>query len=178
MPMTVAERLDAQPRHAPHIVDVDLLEQLYRRYHRAVLRRATALMGERDAGRDVMQEVFVRALGSQVEFAELSSPLAWLYRITTNMCLNRLRDDSRHRAILGRFVSGEEPSRAPTADHALTLSALLFDVPPELQEIAVRYFVDEMSQQEISDVLEIPRRTISYRLGRFLAVTRAANDAE
>jgi RNA polymerase sigma-70 factor (ECF subfamily) len=179
MPIPDAESQGAQPRDQDaKIVDVDFLEWLYTRYSRAVLRRATSLMGESEAGKDVMQEVFLRALGASAEFPQVTSPLAWLYRITTNVCLNRLRDANRHRAILGQFVSPEEPTGTPLGDEALTLSALLFDVPQNLQQIAIHYFVDEMSQQEISDLLEVPRRTISYRLERFLEAARAANDAE
>ncbi len=60
------------------------------------------------------------------------------------------------------------------------MRALLGHVPDDVQEIAVYYFVDQMSQDEIAGLLSIPRRTIGYRLEQFRAITQAAagNDRE
>jgi RNA polymerase sigma-70 factor (ECF subfamily) len=161
------------------IVDSLFLEQLYRTYSRSVFRRASALMGDRDAGKDVMQEVFLRVFCARAEFDAAASPLAWLYRITTNICLNRLRDSGRRRDILDQAMAPGEPSidGDGTVDAALTVRALLGHVPEEVQEIAIYYFVDQMSQEEIATLLAIPRRTIAYRIERFRSLTRAAAQA-
>jgi RNA polymerase sigma-70 factor (ECF subfamily) len=173
---TVAERTEGVRFVA--IVDSLFLEQLYRTYSRSVFRRASALMGDRDAGQDVMQEVFLRVFRARAEFDAAASPLAWLYRITTNICLNRLRDSGRRRDILDRARAPGEPSTEGNGDGAveaaLTVRALLGHVPEEVQEIAIYYFVDQMSQEEIATLLAIPRRTIAYRIERFRSLTRAA----
>jgi RNA polymerase sigma-70 factor (ECF subfamily) len=153
-------------------VDRCFLEELYRRYSRSVFRRACKLMGEPDAGRDVTQEVFLRAFEARAEFTAASSPLGWLYRITTNICLNRLRDSRRRRDLLARNFVGDE-SAVPTTDAALTVRALLGGVPEPMQEIAVYYYVDEMTQDEIAVLLSVPRRTVGYRLEQFLSIVRA-----
>jgi RNA polymerase sigma-70 factor (ECF subfamily) len=149
------------------------LEDLYQRYSPSVFRRACALMGEREAGRDVMQEVFLRAFEARAEFTAASSPLSWLYRITTNACLNRLRDARRRRSILKRSFGPEAPVANPTTDAALTVRALLERAPEDLQEIIVYYFVDQMSQDEIAVLTSIPRRTIGYRLEQFRSMAIA-----
>lgn len=167
-----------QPRDAygAAAVDAAFLERLYARYNRVVLRRAATMLGDREAGKDVMQEVFLRALGAQAEFTAARSPLSWLYRITTNLCLNRLRDTRRRRSILEQVTSFEEASTGPAGELALTLEMLLVKVPHELQEIAVYYYVDQMSQEEIASKLSVPRRTVGYRLEQFLGLARAANE--
>jgi RNA polymerase sigma-70 factor, ECF subfamily len=160
-------------------LDSIFLEELYRAYSRSVFRRANAIMSDRDAAKDVMQEVFLRAFTARSEFTMAASPLTWLYRITTNICLNRLRDTGRRRDILGQFTPANEPVTGPSVDAALTVRALLGHVPEELQEIAIYYFVDQMSQEEISSLLAIPPRTVSYRVEQFRSLTRAAaNDRE
>jgi RNA polymerase sigma-70 factor (ECF subfamily) len=144
------------------------LEDLFCRYRRSVLRRANAILGDRDAAKDTVQEVFMRAMNSRVEIGRLESPMRWLYRVTTNLCLNRLRDVARQKRILG--ASGPAPpSDHGQADAAITVRALLRNVSPALQEIAVYYFVDHMSQDEISEMLGIPRRTVGHRLEQFRA---------
>jgi RNA polymerase sigma-70 factor (ECF subfamily) len=118
-------------------------------------------MGDHDTGKDVMQEVFLRVFRARAEFDAATSPLAWLYRITTNICLNRLRDSGRRRDILDQARAPGEPSTEGdgAVDAALTVRVLLGNVPEEVQEIAIYYFVDQMSQEEIATLLAIPRRT-------------------
>ena len=159
-------------------MDGKLLDDLYRRYSASVFRRACLLMGNRDTGKDVMQEVFLRALRARAEFSGAASQLSWLYRITTNLCLNRLRDARRRRNAHERTRSDGEPSTEGDTDAALTVRALLEQVPEDTQEMAVYYFIDQMSQDEIALLTSIPRRTVGYRLERFRAQALAlVNDA-
>jgi DNA-directed RNA polymerase specialized sigma24 family protein len=58
-------------------------------------------------------------------------------------------------------------------DDQLTVRALLRFVPDDMQELAIYYFVDQMSQDEIAGLTGIPRRTIGYQLGQFRARARA-----
>ena len=143
------------------------IESLFRLYHRGVLRHANAILGDTEAAQDVMQEVFIRALNARAVFPSTATSIGWLYRTTTNLCLTGLRNSKRRKQILDRsaprpIALGELP-----ADTALTVQALLRDLPDDIQEIAVYYFVDEMSQDEIAALTGIPRRTVSYRLQQF-----------
>jgi RNA polymerase sigma-70 factor (ECF subfamily) len=155
-------------------VEASFLEQLYRDYSGHVLRRASAIMGDAEAGKDVTQEVFLRALGAHVELTSEAASLSWLYRITTNLCLNRLRDAARRRDILGRKWIADETAVRLEPDATLTVRALLGNVTPQMREIAIHYFVGEMSQGEISSLLDVPRRTVGYRLEQFRVIVRDA----
>jgi RNA polymerase sigma-70 factor (ECF subfamily) len=140
---------------------------IYIRYGAIVYRRARKLLGEEQAAKDACHEVFLRLFRSLPEF-ERASPLTWLYTVTTNHCLNIIRDEQRHRQILNaRAVSTK-------TEQAIPLFTLLRGFPKELQEIAVYYFVDEMSQDEIADVLGISQRTVSNRLSAFRDLAKAA----
>jgi RNA polymerase sigma-70 factor (ECF subfamily) len=159
-------------------VDARLLEALYRAHGRKILRRATALMRSRDAGQDVMQEVFLRAFGARAALGTAQSQLNWLYRITTNACFNRLRDAGRRERILLRITPSEEASSRHTADDALTVRALVKNVPAQMRELAVHHFVHEMTQDELSSRFEMPRRTVGYRLAQFRSIALQAADDE
>jgi RNA polymerase sigma-70 factor, ECF subfamily len=156
------------------------LESLFRLYRHHVLRRASAILGDGEAAKDVMQEVFTRALNARAELPTAATSMGWLYRITTNLCLTGLRDGKRRKRLLDRSAPRRRLASDPIADNVLTVRALLRDVPDELRRIAIYYFVDEMSQDEISALTGIPRRTVSYRIEQFLShtqgiVTREAN---
>jgi RNA polymerase sigma factor (sigma-70 family) len=90
------------------VIERDTVEALYRAYGSAVERRARALLGNDAEASDAVQDVFIRVLQCYCEFRGESSPMTWLYRITTNLCLNRLRD-RRRRSELHQELAGEQP---------------------------------------------------------------------
>jgi RNA polymerase sigma-70 factor, ECF subfamily len=162
----------AGPVSSARAIDRGELEALYRAFGPQVRRRARSLLGDDLEAQDAMQEVFVRVIGAMNEFRRQSQPSTWLYRITTNLCLNRLRDGRRRRDHLTRL--GEEAPRTVRApglppEARATLRRVLAQIPAELSEIAVYYYVDEMDQSEIARALGVSRRTIGYRLDRFRA---------
>ncbi len=151
------------------------IEALYRKYGPAVLRRARAILRDEQAARDVMQEVFIQAIQEGGAFRGDASPMTWIYRITTNLCLNRIRDEGRRAELLAEnYVVDEEPVRPATAEQKVTLAAILRRVPDELREIAVYYYVDQMSHDEIAQLVKTSRRTVGNRLDEFRKVARAA----
>ncbi|WP_373048628.1 RNA polymerase sigma factor [Vulgatibacter sp.] len=151
------------------------IEALYRKYGPAVLRRARAILRDEQAARDVMQEVFIQAIQEGGAFRGDASPMTWIYRITTNLCLNRIRDEGRRAELLAEnYVVDEEPVRPATAEQKVTLAAILRQVPDELREIAVYYYVDQMSHDEIAQLVKTSRRTVGNRLDEFRKVARAA----
>ena len=87
------------------------MDGLYERYGAVVYRRARRLLGDEHAAWDAVQEVFVRVLKHARRFRREASPTTWLYRITTNYCLNVLRDSARHSRKL-QVEAGPVP-RAP-----------------------------------------------------------------
>ena len=153
-------------------IDRGELEALYRTYGALVKRRARGILGDDHEAQDAMQEVFVRVIGAMSEFRRQSQPSTWLYRITTNLCLNRLRDGRRRRDHLSRLGAEAVASPRSTAlspELKATLERVLTSVPTELAEVAVYYYVDEMDQAEIAKLVGVARRTVGYRLDRFRA---------
>ncbi len=143
------------------------VEELYRTYGSLVLRRARRILGSEEQARDAMQDVFVKVIKSYDAFRGQASPASWLYRITTNLCINRIRDASRQRSILKAGHNPNPPLFLSIADQRIDLFRALEHVPPQLSEVALYYYGDEMDQQEIANLLGMARRTVSYRLEQF-----------
>ncbi len=158
-------------------MDLTAIEDLYRRYGPMVLRRARAILGDESAARDAMQDVFVQAIRSQGDFRNEASPVTWLYRITTNHCLNRIRDAARRRELLALHTSAEE--RVDAGPEArVAIADLLRRVPEELREIAVYYHVDQMNQDEIAELVGVSRRTVGNRLEEFRSTAAALAESK
>lgn len=150
------------------------IEELYAKYGPMVLRRARGILGEEQAARDAMQEVFLRALRERASFRGEASPVTWLYRITTNFCLNKIRDGARRRELMDQQGPASEASPEASPEDRQTLAAILLRVPEELREIAIYYWVDEMNQDEIAEMVGVSRRTVGNRLEEFKTLARAA----
>lgn len=141
----------------PPALDRDGFRRLYEAYGGFVHRRARQLLHDEQAARDVCHEVFLRVLTCDPAWNP-PSPVGWLFQTTTNLALNSLRDSQRRRRLLA-----ELPQRGAAAP-GLSVPLLLRGVPDELQEIAVLYCVDEMSQDEIAALTGLSQKTVSNRL--------------
>lgn len=139
------------------------VEELFRRYGSLVDRRARAILSDEEEARDVLLDVFVRVVKNMEQFRREASPTTWLYRITTNLCLNRVRDRTRQGDKLAEQSTNPPPPVEGSSDRIYVMRILL-ELPTELAEIALYYHVDGMSQQEIADLLGIPQRTLSSRI--------------
>jgi RNA polymerase sigma-70 factor (ECF subfamily) len=144
------------------------LPELYSRYSRSVWRRARRILADDDAAKDVTQEVFLRAIEVDAKDAFEARPIAWLYRVTTNLCLNRLRDFKRRAEILSEWTP--EEAQDSNTDTKILLRRILERVPEELQDIAVYYYVDDLPHDEIASILGVSRRTVGNRLATFHSV--------
>lgn len=150
------------------------IEELYRRHGAMVLRRARRILGEEEAARDAMQEVFVKVMRDRESFRGEASPVTWLYKVTTNLCLNKIRDASRQRALLAENAPAREVSGGVAPEDRAAVATLIASLPDELREIAVYYYVDEMNQDEIAEIAGVSRRTVGNRLEEFRMAARAA----
>jgi RNA polymerase sigma-70 factor, ECF subfamily len=66
-------------------------EELVRHYDQAVLRLAMHLTGSEHEAQDIYQDAFLKAYKSMGNFRFECSFYTWIYRIVTNLCLDRLR---------------------------------------------------------------------------------------
>jgi RNA polymerase sigma-70 factor (ECF subfamily) len=143
------------------------LDQIYRQYGAMVRRRCLAILKREEDADDAAQEVFVRVLRSAGAFRGQSSPATWLYRIATNVCLNRIRD-ARNRERLDK-AAFEEP--APTLpfeawprDLALRLLA---DLDDATRETVLYAEVEELTHQEIAELMGCSVSLVRKRIAKF-----------
>jgi RNA polymerase sigma-70 factor (ECF subfamily) len=142
---------------------------LFSQYGGMVLRRARALLGDEQAARDAAQEVFLQVLRAEDQFRSESSPVTWLYRITTNVCLNLLKHSARRPEEFAAELPEPHDERRLSVDEQLSIHAVLARVPEPLREIATYYYLDQMSHDEIARLCNVSRRTVGNRLVEFHA---------
>jgi RNA polymerase sigma-70 factor (ECF subfamily) len=127
--------------------------ELYQRCASLVARRARQILGDEQSAQDATQEVFMRVLDTFPDLTSAAPNVSWLYQVTTNHCLNVLRDRRRRTALLH-----EQNPRAGASEIETPIRLLLSGVPDHLHEVGIYYYVDEMSQQEIAILLGVSQR--------------------
>ena len=147
------------------------VENLYKKYAPFVLRRARSILGDAAMAHDVTQDLFAELVKGTDGFKGQSSVMTWLYQATTHRCLNVLRDAKTRAKLLARPAA--EPSSAGPAHDRVLVRELLAEVPDDLREIAVYYFVDQLDQEEIAALMNVSRRTIGNRREEFKALVKA-----
>ncbi len=132
--------------------DTPDIEALWTRYSPLVLRRCRQLLRDEDEALDVCQDVFVQLLRRRDDL-EIQFPSSLIYRMATNLCLNRIRD-RRHWPDL---VEDEQLARIarlddPTAEiHARSLLGRLFAGHREsTRMIAMLHFADGLTLEEVA----------------------------
>jgi RNA polymerase sigma-70 factor (ECF subfamily) len=147
------------------------LGELYRLHAAGALRRARQLLASEDQAREAVQQVFLGLVERPDQLAGFSSFAAWMYGAITHLCLNQLRNQrTRERLLAERVEPAALRATAGDADIRLAVQELLARLPDQLTAVAVYYFVDEMTQEEIAELLGCSRRHVGNLVERSRAL--------
>lgn len=144
---------------------------LYRKHGAMVLRRARRVLADDETARDVAHDVFIALHERRSELHEIGI-ISWLYIVTTNLCLKRLRAAAT-RSRLGIALE-DSPAVAPRGEDLAVIRGVLAALPEELAAVAIYRFVDEMTHAEIAAIMGCSRRHIGDLLNRFERATASA----
>lgn len=100
--------------------------------------------------------------------------VAWLYGATTHHCLNRLRDQ-RNRARLVRDATRDSPPSG-ASEHRVALTQALARMPDELARVVVYHALDELTQDEIAELMSCSRRHVGNLIARARSWLRAQEE--
>ena len=143
------------------------VEKLYRRYGPMVLRRCRGMLHSEAEAVDAMHDVFVELLRRR-DTLDASGSSSLLYRVATNVCLNRLRSRTRRREepgaeLLDRIAVASAEDRS--AAKAL-LDRLLSREPVSSGTIAVLHLHDGLTLEEVAREVGLSVSGVRKRLRR------------
>ena len=150
-------------------------EQFFLAHYDPIVRSVTFVCGDRERAADATQEAFIRAFDRWGRVKRYGNPAAWVRRIAINVA----RDE--HRSVTRRnrreSIAGAAPSEMPgpdAADRFDSSPALdsLLTLPDRQREIAVLYYLDDLSVAEIGETLDIAEGTVRFHLSQARARLR------
>ena len=151
-------------------MDTEELKTIYRDYGYAVHRRCLHILGNRSDADDVLQEVFLRVIRYGHTF-DGKHTLGWLYRIADRQCIEAIKLNRRLKPVedcekeIGRQrmdVRSSERTILGCEARQIIQAAKKKDA-----QIAILYYVDEMTQDEVAAEMGCSRKTVKKRLKRF-----------
>ena len=172
----MASSLRAEPREGSLGLDA-----CYQAHRHEVYRLCLRYGGGRRAwAEDLTHDVFVKLLEHLPRLRDTDDLGGWLYRVTANLCISRLRKDQSFVARFLRVASSEEaiePSAANLVEDRQSAAAAwstLQSLPARERVVLSMKVLDGKSQKEIATMLEMSEGYVSKLLARAWTQVRAA----
>jgi len=130
-----------------------------------------SMSGDEMAAADVTQQVFLKLMTRIGQFRGDSEFTTWLYRLVINTCRDEQRKQRRFVSLADGFLQTQASGDSPRARYARKelsgrVQAAIAQLKPKLRWPIVLKYVDEMSYEEIAEVLGCSKGTVASRLNR------------
>lgn len=130
-------------------------DELIQRHEREIMRYIVRATGDRDDALDVFQETWLRAYRAYPKLNSVDGFRPWLFRIATNLCLNRRRDRMRRaRVIAETELQDTDAASLPVQDAAIQLKSMIARLPPKQREAFIMRKLGGLDYCEIAAALE------------------------
>ena len=169
-------------------------EALMRSHNRMLFRTARAILHDDAEAEDVLQEAYIKAYGAIGSFRGDAKLSTWLARIVANEALQRLRKQNRRNAIVPLHSSDavdeineipEEGSMSKTPERSAEraevrklLEKRIDALPDAYRPVFMLRAVEELSVDEVAEVLHIPAATVRTRFFRARSLLRESLASE
>lgn len=170
--------------------DATAFDRLVRRHQDRIHRLARRLLNDPEAALDAAQETFVKAWRALDRFEGHALFSTWLTRIAINQCRNELRrrktvkhtrplsldapvpgtETTRVELIAGVEPQGWESARGHEVEAAIREAMARLE--PEVREVLLLREVEDLSYEDMAEVLAVPVGTVRSRLHRARADLR------
>ncbi len=164
--------------------DIDCFNQLVKHYQEQIYNLSFHMMGDGASADDATQDALFSAWRAIGRYRK-GNFRAWLLRITTNVCRDKLRSRKRHATVSldampiePDLSSYTEKSLEDPHDHILHLEldsaikAGLAQLSPEQKVVVIMSDIQGMSYEEISQITDCSLGTIKSRLSRGRRILR------
>jgi len=163
--------------------DVAVLQMLVEEYQDRLVRYLVYVLGRRDGVDDLVQETWLRVMERGRSYDGRSRFEPWLFTVARHLAIDFLRrrrevsldeEDDGRPAMQAPVSQGLSPfAQAARTEDAERLAGALEELQPIYREALVLRFLEDMSLQEVSEVVGSPVATVAARIYRGLAALRS-----
>ena len=157
--------------------DVERYGELMRLYNQKVLGYCLSMLNNRSEAEEAAQDIFTKAYHNLKKFQKNSSFSTWLYRITTNHCLDILRKRNRRRTVSLEALVESDGDRIealfatsrtalPALESKDLTDKILATLPEDYRAILTLREAQGLEYQEIANTLDCSLDAVKGRLSR------------
>ncbi len=164
-----------------HQDDCEAFDEIVARYKDGIYNYIWRMVSNRDDAEDLAQEVFVRAFTSMKSFRRESNVKTWLYRIATNLCIDRYRRANIEKQLITPLERSTDcddeakPVDVPDATYdpqrtydrtelQAEVQQALLKLPDKLRSAIILYDIEGMTYEEIAETFSCPIGTVKSRI--------------
>jgi RNA polymerase sigma-70 factor (ECF subfamily) len=159
--------------------DRQAFRELVERYQRKVIAIAFGMLHDQEDALDVSQEAFAKVFTGIQQFKEEASFYTWLYRIVINLAIDRQRQKSRQPLLerddqeenesarieaIPDVASADPYERVKDKELGERIRAAIDELTPAHKAVILLRELEDLSYEEISEVLQCSRGTVMSRL--------------
>lgn len=149
------------------------LALLWQRYSKNVLNLAYRMMKDRDQAEDILMDVFALVPKAIQNFRGESSLGTWLYRLTANASLMKLRAQKRHRELeddhledIEELALGSKFAECNNSYNPQLLEAALSKLNAQTRSMLWLKDAEGLDIKDIAEIFDMPEGTVKARLSR------------
>lgn len=141
----------------------DAWNLLVAKYRSKLFSYAYRLLGNYDDAEDTVQTVLLKAYEHLHDTSNELNLNAWLYRITHNESINRLK---------GRILPEPRPKPTGSTELQKTLEEELYKLPKSYKPSMILRFLQHLKYEEIAEALDLPINTVKTNIARGLKILK------
>ncbi len=159
--------------------DHNAYRQLVERNMKQAYNLAYRYVGNHDDAEDVAQDAFIRAYSSLKYFRGDAEFSTWLYRIITNVALNRVKQLQRitkHETPItepAMMSAGYDSGAVRNFDTSAHLERALHELPTLQRAVVILRHLNGLSTRQVSNILRCSEGTVKTHLHRGIAKLRS-----
>lgn len=177
---TVVDHFDARLVKLARKGDQGAFAELVDLYKDKLFHLGYRMLSNRHEAEDVVQETFLRVHKNWSRYDDKQKFSTWIYRIATNLCIDRLRKrkpsyyldaEMNDQEGMDGYTLFPGDDKTPETEYLLsetqrTIHQAIAGLPAKYKSVIILRYLQEMSLQEISEVLDMPVTTVKTRVHR------------
>jgi RNA polymerase sigma-70 factor, ECF subfamily len=160
--------------------DQEAFEGIVDLFKDKIYRHCYRMVGNGHEAEDLAQETFLRAYRNISKYNNEFKFSTWIYRIATNLCIDRLRKkkpdyylDAEVPGTDGANMYSQLSADDPLPEQVVTENERWNELQEEIMKLPEKYrtaivlkYVEDLSLEEISQIMDIPVPTVKTRIHR------------
>lgn len=153
--------------------DMKAVDELYNLTERTLYAYILSMVKNHDETLDLMQETYIKIMSSAHLYKPMGKPLAWMFTITRNLYLSKLRKEKRELSVdSGEMANDLRFSYVSDYDDRIVLESVINVLEEDERKIVMLYAVSGLTHKEIAESIGLKLNTALSKYHRALAKLR------